>query len=61
MFYDLPRFCFLIGEIVKYLFQQYGKGKSPSTGLLERYCAYVFFYFSFLFSFVSTFIFPLIE
>lgn len=23
------------GEIVKYLFQQYGKGKSPSTGLLE--------------------------
>ncbi|KAM7278261.1 hypothetical protein ACFE04_005395 [Oxalis oulophora] len=23
------------GEIVKYLFQQYGKGKKPSTGLLE--------------------------
>ncbi|KAG5520346.1 hypothetical protein RHGRI_033051 [Rhododendron griersonianum] len=24
------------GEIVKYLFQQYGNGRSPSTGLLER-------------------------
>jgi anaphase-promoting complex subunit 7 len=23
------------GEIVKYLFQQYGRGKKPSTGLLE--------------------------
>ncbi|KAJ6763539.1 THIOREDOXIN FAMILY PROTEIN [Salix purpurea] len=23
------------GDIVKYLFQQYGKGRSPSTGLLE--------------------------
>lgn len=27
----------LIGDIVNYLFQQYGKGRSPSTGLLERY------------------------
>jgi len=26
----------LIGDIVKYLFQQYGKGRSPSMGLLER-------------------------
>lgn len=24
------------GDIVKYLFQQYGKGRSPSMGLLER-------------------------
>ena len=25
------------GDIVKYLFKQYGQGKSPSFGLLERY------------------------
>ncbi|KAL6180288.1 hypothetical protein ACLB2K_046952 [Fragaria x ananassa] len=25
------------GEIVRYLFQQYGKGRKPSPGLLERY------------------------
>lgn len=28
---------FLIGDIVKYLFKHYGKGRSPSTGILERY------------------------
>ena len=27
----------MLGDIVNYLFQQYGKGRSPSTGLLERY------------------------
>ncbi|PKI54997.1 hypothetical protein CRG98_024597 [Punica granatum] len=26
------------GDIVKYLFEKYGKGRSPSSGLLERYC-----------------------
>jgi hypothetical protein len=25
------------GDIVKYLFSQYGHGRSPSFGILERY------------------------
>ncbi|KAH9725390.1 Thioredoxin family protein [Citrus sinensis] len=29
------------GDIVNYLFQQYGKGRSPSTGLLERCSTFV--------------------
>lgn len=39
---------------MKYLFQQYGKGKSPSTGLLERYSASSH---SFYFIFVVCFLF----
>jgi hypothetical protein len=27
------------GDIVNYLFRQYGQGRSPSSGLLERYPA----------------------
>lgn len=36
-------FCFYkpffgcTGDIVKYLFEQYGQGRSPTFGLLERY------------------------
>jgi hypothetical protein len=28
--------CVMAGDIVKYLFQEYGNGNNPSRGLLER-------------------------
>jgi hypothetical protein len=31
------------GDIVKYLFRQYGQGRSPSSGLLERYPSFPVF------------------
>lgn len=35
-------FYSMVGGIVKYLFQPYGEGKSPSLGLLERYIYAIF-------------------
>lgn len=30
-----------LGDIVRYLYQTYGGGRSPSSGLLERYCKHL--------------------
>lgn len=40
-FFFSPFYFSFIGDIVNYLFQQYGKGRSPSTGLLERCSTFV--------------------